>query len=92
MDYIVTCVDLPPSTTRSKRYKIENFHYLDMDISSEFIGNILSREPNFMLAEFEDPQIRGDYYGWALSEKEFDKIKEMIHVYPTVQKFNKLSK
>ena len=90
--YIVSARELPPSKTRIRRCNITSFLKLDLGMHSNFINNIQSREPNFMLAEFLGWIESGDYYGWALSEKEFDTIKEMIYIYPTVEKFNKLSK
>ena len=51
-----------------------------------FIENLLDKEPNFLNRFFQGSGIQsGEYYGWAISEVDFAKIKKISEL----EKFNK---
>jgi protein-tyrosine-phosphatase len=65
---------------------IEEMLSLDRAISGEFLTNIFSREMHF-----SNKEIRGEtYYGWTISKNEFDKLKEIISLYPSYKKYLEL--
>jgi hypothetical protein len=55
-------------------------------VSSDFITNILNRE-----IHFGNRLIMGEWYsGWSISKYEFEKLKEIINLYPSYEKYLKL--
>lgn len=60
---------------------------LDSGISGKFIQNILSREMHFINRKFGN----NTYYGWTISEYEFEILDTLIYLYPMFIKYNTLS-
>jgi hypothetical protein len=59
---------------------------LPHDVSGEFLTNIVSRELHFTNKEF-----RGDTFcGWSISKHEFDKLSNIIQLYPHYKKYLKI--
>jgi hypothetical protein len=68
------------------------YHHIPsrLDRDNPFIGNIYRRKLSFSYERFDiDHQ---EYYGWHLSDLEYNKIKRMIDIYPTVMEFERLKK
>jgi hypothetical protein len=57
-------------------------------VDCDFIQNLCSREETFHSKTF---RWGGTYRGWAISEKEFSKIKRLLELKPLVEEFKKLS-
>ncbi|MDP2692445.1 MAG: hypothetical protein Q8O88_02260 [bacterium] len=66
--------------------KISFFQHVDSGICGPFIHSICSRELHFGDKKFYNKT----YYGWTLSEVEFNKIKRMIDLYPEYLEYLKL--
>lgn len=56
---------------------------------NEFISNIINKPTVLNNINSFDNFV---YYGWYISAKEYDRIKEMITLYPSYLKFNYLKK
>lgn len=61
----------------------------DLCKNNEFIANIIDKPVILTNINSFDSFI---YYGWYISAKEYDRIKEMIRLYPHYLKFNYLKK
>lgn len=56
------------------------------DISGDFLTNILQRE-----IHFSNKTIRGEpFAGWSISKMEFDKLREIVLLYPSYKKYLKM--
>ena len=65
---------------------VEDMINVPLDISGDFLTNILQRE-----FHFTNKKIRNDtYYGWSISKNEFDKLKEIVLLYPSYKKYLKM--
>ncbi len=55
-------------------------------VDGQFLSNIVQREMHF-----GNKIIRGDIYcGWSISKYEYDKLKEIIGLYPAYKRYLKL--
>ena len=67
---------------------------LESRIGGPFVNQIYSREVHFTSRRFSHhnlvSQSGGTFYGWTLSKSEFDRLKELIDLYPAAEKYNKL--
>lgn len=61
---------------------------IDSNISGDFVANLLDRQPTFSAQ-----RINGrSWQTWSISQKEFNRIEELVKLYPQVQKYNNLLK
>ena len=66
---------------------VEDYAFVIKEPSS-FLTNIFDRELHFTNRElYKDSSC---YYGWSISKAEFERIKEIIELYPSFKKFNQL--
>lgn len=66
--------------------KVEEMIQVPIDISGDFLTNILQRE-----VHFGNKMIRGETFaGWSISKMEFDKLKEIVSLYPAYKKYLKM--
>ena len=68
--------------------KTQRLTNLPNGLDGPFIANILNREANFTNKKFgHDNQ---SWQGWSISEKEYNRIIDLINLHPSVERFNKL--
>lgn len=88
--YLIKYVECDPMI---KQYHIQENYLLDSDMEryNQFISNIYSRPFSFNNVRFDIP---GDsnqtFNGIHISEKEFNRVKKMIDLWPKVVEYNKL--
>lgn len=58
------------------------------DIEGDFLTNIFDREMHFTHKLIRD----GYYYGWSISRKEYETLKNIIELYPSYKKYLELCK
>jgi hypothetical protein len=62
-------------------------------VPSTLLSNIYGREAiteSLRLQDYRLVNSGGDFYGWTISELEFNRIKRMVELMPAVQEFNKI--
>ncbi len=71
----------------------EYYYYLDNSIKNDYLTNCFNRELSFNNLRLMVPSAAVDtFYGTWISKYDFERIRRMIQLYPSVLEYNKLGK
>jgi len=62
--------------------KIIETYAVDSNIKGPYLKSIFSRELHFSNRQFKPQGSIDTYYGWTISETEYNHIKKLIELYP----------
>lgn len=89
--YIVASDDQIKDPTTPEKWNAKEYHEMPVGMNSPFLSRIWDRRRNFSNAYFYGMPNLGSCSGWDLSIDDFNKLKELISLFPSVVKFNQLS-
>lgn len=90
--YIISYLDTRNQDKNGKTTIKESYHLSsEIENHNPFVMNIYNRQYSFGNEKFDIFGVGiSSYYGYYLSEYDFNRIKRMIEIYPVVCEFNRL--
>jgi hypothetical protein len=67
-------------------------HNVDSEISAKVISNIFQRDFNKIKRFCNVIQPDGQFYYFSISQDEFDRIRDLVKLYPDVKRYAELQK
>lgn len=90
--YIIAADSQITDLTTPEKWNVKEYHEMLLGMNSPFLSRLWARRRNFSNAYFYGMPNLGSCSGWDLSVDDFERLKEMISLFPSVTKFAQLSK